>query len=157
VVGRDGLRLAALLERQGVRGVGVELDRDQLGAQRDLRAERLRQQRRDLVVAAAHVVLLVGLPEDPQVAGAREAEQVEHVQRALVAGLGAVLDVVGDVEQLPEVRRDPAGHVGVDPVGDRHRIELAPALGREVVERRVAGREVSAWICCQMPLRSFVA
>ena len=58
----------------------------------------------DLVVAADDVVLLVRLAEDPELALAAVAEQVEQVERALLAALGAVLDVVGDVEQLAELR-----------------------------------------------------
>src|SRR5229473_5613617 len=41
-----------------------------------------------------------GGAEDPEVAGYRlEAEQVDHVQRALLASHVAIFDVVGDVEQ----------------------------------------------------------
>jgi hypothetical protein len=52
------------LKVRAVGAVAVALDRDQLAAERDLRAQRLGQQRRDLVVAAAHVELLVGGPEE---------------------------------------------------------------------------------------------
>ena len=87
----------------------LRADRDELAPERDLAAEGRVSSAGDLIVAAAHVVLLVRLAEDPHLARPRVAEQVEHVQRALLAGLGAVLDVVGDVEQLTELRADPAG------------------------------------------------
>src|SRR6185503_6319352 len=57
-VGRDGLRGRALAERQLPAPRRGLADRDELGAGRDLTRERLREERRDLVVAAAHVVLL---------------------------------------------------------------------------------------------------
>ena len=89
------------------------------------------------------MVLLVRLPEGAELARPHVAEQVEQVQRALDARLGAVLDVVRDVQQLPELRRRPARDVAGDVVGDRHVVELAPTLGRARVERRVArGRHV---------------
>ena len=51
--------------------VAVQLDGDELGAERDLPGERVREPRRDLVVAAAHVVLLVRLAEDAEAGPAR--------------------------------------------------------------------------------------
>jgi hypothetical protein len=63
---------------------------------------RLRQALRDLVVAAGHAVLLVGGTEDPQLALAGEGQQVEQVEAALLGRFRAVLDVVGDVEELAE-------------------------------------------------------
>jgi hypothetical protein len=95
---------------------------------------------RDLVVAADDVVLLVGRPEDPQLALARVAEQIEQVEAALLGRLGAVLDVVGQVEQLAELGCAAAGHVEVDVLRDRQRVEVATALRGRAVERGVARR-----------------
>ena len=82
--------------------------------------------------------------EDPKLALAAVAEQVEQVQRALLGRLGAVLDVVGDVEELPDSRADPAR--------ERSRRSSrrstccrarCPRCGRGLERRRIArGREV---------------
>jgi hypothetical protein len=138
-VGGDRLRGRALLEGQRVAPTGGQGDADQLRAHRDLALERCGHRLRDLVVAAAHVELLVRGAEQPQLALAGVAEQVEEVERALLVALGAELDVVRDVEQLPEARRGAAGHALLDPLGDRHRVEHPPALGRGRVGRRVRG------------------
>src|SRR5205807_3952710 len=45
-----------------------------------------------------------------------EAEQVDEVQRRLDSGLGTVLDVVSDIEQLAHRRAVAAQHVLLDPV-----------------------------------------
>jgi hypothetical protein len=82
--------------------------------------------------------LLVRLAEGPELAGTRVPEEVEHVQRALHRCLGAVLDVVGDVEHLPERRGVTTGDVVLDPLVERHLVEDLPARRERVVERRVA-------------------
>ena len=106
---------------------------------RDLAPQRRGHRLRDLVVAAADVVLLVGLAEQAQLALADVAEQVEQVERALLVALGAELDVVRDVEQLPEARLDAARHALLDPLRDRHRVEHAAARGGDPVGRRERG------------------
>ena len=68
------------------------------------------------------------------------AEQVDQVERALLGRLGAVLDVVGDVEELPDPGVHPAREGLLDPVDDRHVVELAAARGRALERRRVARR-----------------
>src|SRR4029079_15629391 len=76
---------------------------------------------------------------DVKLALPRVTEEVEQVQRALSAALGAVLDVVGDVEHSPEVRRLAALRDGlIEPVKDRHVVELPAPLRVEVPERGVA-------------------
>jgi len=71
------------------------------------------------------------------------AQEIEHVQHALLVRVGAVLDRVGDVEELPELRRHAARHVRLDPVDDRHVIELAAARRERVIQGRIArGAEV---------------
>ena len=45
--------------------------------------------------------------------------------------LGAVLDVVGDVEQLAQLRAEPAGHIGLDPVA----IDIASSSRPRWVDR----------------------
>ena len=96
------VRARALVERQRVRAACRPAHRHELGTCRDLTGEPGPEAGRDLVVAAADVVLLVRLAEDPQLARPHVAEQVQEIQRALRRGLGAVLDVVGDVEQPAE-------------------------------------------------------
>ena len=128
VVGDDRASSRRRSERERVRAVIVLLDRGQRHVCRDLRRELRREDRRDLIVAAADVELLVRLPEGAELAGARVAEQVEHVQRALHLRLGAVLDVVGDVE---------------------HRAELR-ACGRRARSSRSTGRSS----CCRAPARA---
>jgi hypothetical protein len=67
------------------------------------RDERVTDRERQLRVPADDVVALVRGTEDHVVAGhGLVAEQVDEVQRGLVGGLGPVLGVVGDVEDLPE-------------------------------------------------------
>jgi len=90
------------------------------------------------------VVLLVGLAEEAELTLACEAEEVEEVERALHARLGPVLDVVRDIEELPETRAHPAGDGLFDPVDNRHPIEFPTALRRRVEGRGVArGRSVA--------------
>ena len=140
LVGRDRRRPHVLLERQRERAAGVLLDRGELHPHRDLPGEAVRELPRHLVVPAVDVVFLVRLPERVELALADEAEQVDQVERALDARLGAVLDVVGDVEHAAEFRLRPAVRAGlVEPLDDRHPVELEPALGERVPERRIAG------------------
>ncbi len=96
-----------------------------------------------LLVAAANVIALVRGAEDVEsLAGLGllvGAEQVDDVQRALVGRVGPVFDRVGDVEQGADRRFAAAWDAAVDPLGDRHLIELLP-FGRElVVSGRFAG------------------
>ena len=93
----------------------------------------------DLVVAPAHVELLVGVPEQAQLALADVPEQVQQVESALVGARGAVLDVVGDVEQLAELGRPAAGDARVDPPGDAHVVQRPPGFRRDEVRGRVRG------------------
>ena len=87
------------------------------------------------------MVALVGLAEDLEVARLRAvAEQVHEVERGLVGGLGAVLLVVGDVEQTAERGAVTARDVRLDPVVDRHPVEGEPRLREGVPERRIARR-----------------
>src|SRR5829696_1151975 len=142
-VGRDARRGRALLERERVAPARGEPDRDELGALRDLPVQRGGHRLHELVVAAADVELLVGGSEQPQLALARVAEQIEQVERALLGALGAELDGVGDVEQLPEARRAPAGHALLDPLRDRHRVQLPPARRGDRIRGRIRrGRDV---------------
>ena len=55
-----------------------------------------------------------------------------------IGRLGAVLDVVGDVEHLPRAASGDRRDVVLDPLVDRHPVELLPARREEVVVRRVA-------------------
>jgi hypothetical protein len=61
------------------------------------------------------VALLVGFPEDTELAWALVAEQVEEVERALLRAVGSVLDRVGDVEEPAEPRPDSARNELLDP------------------------------------------
>ena len=119
--------------------VGTLLDRDELPAERDLAREAGGEAVGDQVVAAADVETLVRLAEERELGLLDEADQVEEVERALNIRLGAVLDVVRDVEQLGELRVAAAGDRLVEVLRDRHVVELEPALREAVVERRVAG------------------
>ena len=139
LVRRHGLRLRALLEGERVRAGSGSLHGDELGAGRDLSLEGRAEARRNLIVPAAHVVLLVRLPEHAELARADVTEEVDEVERALLARLRAVLDVVRDVQQLTQPRRDPARYELLDPVDDREAVELVSALRVAVEERRVAG------------------
>ena len=139
MIGRHRGRAGPAAERQRVAAGCRPPDRDELLPGLDLPREAGRQAVDDLIVAAPHVELLVRLPEDPELPGADVAEEVEHVEGALLARLRAVLDVVGDVEELTEIRPETARHVQLDPVGDREPIEHPAARGRGGVRRRVAG------------------
>ena len=76
---------------------------------------------RQALVAAPDVVLLIRHAEDGEAFGRRlVGEQVEKIERGLLGGLGAVLDVVGDIEQTPERRGVAARHARLDPVVDAH-------------------------------------
>ena len=127
--------------RPGDQGPGAVRVADQCGEGRP-ELDLLRQQRceagRDLLVAAADVVLLVARAEDAQLPLTREGQQIEHVQRALRRALRAVLDRVGDVEQLTQPRGRTTGHVRRDPVADRHPVQLQTARRVAGVEGRVA-------------------
>jgi hypothetical protein len=82
---------------------------------------------------------LVGLAEQLRVVDRGVPEQVDQVERRLGVDLRAVLDGVGHVEQLTDPRRQATGHVGLDPVADRHQVELAGPRGVAVVDDREAG------------------
>src|SRR6266550_2365471 len=131
-------------EAQGVASVLLASDRrhpparpDRRTASGQIRCDRLRQP----FVATDDVVALVGQAEDREVPGScLVAEQVDEVQGGLVGGLRAVLDVVADIEKLPEGRSVTARNARVDPVVDAHVVEGHPARRVEVVERRITGR-----------------
>jgi hypothetical protein len=80
-----------LPEGQRVGRVVVQLDRDELSAERDLPGQRVREPGRNLVVAAAHVVLLFRLAEDPDqrhgLAG-RGADRARREARRRLEGAG---------------------------------------------------------------------
>src|SRR4051794_18803605 len=90
------------------------------------------------------MVLLVRFAEYAELTLTAVAEEVDQVQCALLAALCAVLDVVGDVEHTAQVRaRAAVRDRFVEPVDDRHVVELPPSLRIEVPERGIArGREV---------------
>ena len=69
------------------------------------------------------MVLLVRRAEDAELPRTRVTQEIQQVERALVGDLGAVLDVVGHVEQLAQRRGVAAGDAGVDPLQDRHVVE----------------------------------
>jgi hypothetical protein len=75
----------------------------------DLTGQHRRELVHDLVVAARHVELLVGLPEDRGGGAVAEAGQVDEVQRRLRRDVRAVLDGVRQVEELAELR----GHAAI--------------------------------------------
>jgi hypothetical protein len=134
-------------------GAGVEAERPrraraahagERAAGAELPAERGGHAGDEQVVAAAHLVLLVRRAEEPELPLARRAEQVDEVERALLVRVGAVLDGVRHVEQPAELRRAPARHGGVDPLGDAHRVEHPAARRGRGVERRVPGLDVVA-------------
>ncbi len=128
-----------MIEGEPERSVRALLDRDELPAERDLALKTVGEAVGDQVVAAANVEALVRLAEEREFSLLAEADQVEEVERALNVRLGAVLDVVRDVEELCELRVAPAGDRLVEVLRDRRVVELEPALREAVVERRVAG------------------
>jgi hypothetical protein len=77
---------------------------------------------------------LVRLTEDGERVVLRlEGHEVDEVERRLLSALGAVLDLVGRVEEEAERRVVPARHPRLDPVEHAHVVELARG-GGEVVE-----------------------
>src|SRR3989442_16041070 len=94
----------AVRERKREPSPAFLLDRRKDVIELDLPREPPAQLLWHLVVPAVHVVLLVRGPEDPELTLTGVAEQVEQVQRALLAAFGAVLDVVGDVEHSSQIR-----------------------------------------------------
>ena len=105
-------RRRAAAERERVAAVGVALDRGQLRADRDLAAPSVARARAAIWSLPPRTwYFSFDLPKIAELARPDVAEQVEHVERALHVRLGAVLDVVGDVEQLAERRAVAAGHV----------------------------------------------
>ena len=138
-IGRDR-RVA--VEGKRVSAVAVAGDRRHAHSELHGGAEMLGDPRRELLVAAADVIALIRGAEDVEpLAGLGllvGAEQVDNVQRALVRRVGPVFDRIGDVEQSADRRFAAARDAAVDPLGDRHLIELLP-FGRElVVSRRFA-------------------
>ena len=92
---------------------------------------------RQPVVAAAEVVTLVGEAEHGELTWrGLVAEQPEKVEGGLLAAVAAVLDDVGDVEELSHRRRMPAGHTGLDPVVDGQLRQGHSARGRAVPRHR---------------------
>src|SRR6201999_112512 len=96
-------------------------------------AEVVRDRDRQLLVAAADVIALVGHAEDAEALLRLVAEQVDEVQRRLDPGVGAVLDRVRDIEARTERRAVAAGDARLDPVVDARVIELLTVGGRGVV------------------------
>jgi hypothetical protein len=135
-VGGDVGGAARALERERVAAAGGPLQTGQLLAELDdARTQRLGHPVGQLLVAPADVKALVRLAEDGQLVLVRlEGQEVDEVERGLVIALGAVLDVVGDVEELAERRTVPARHARLDPVEDAHVVELDCGVG-EAVER----------------------
>ena len=96
---------------------------------------------RQVRVATGDVVALVGGAIDRPGAGAGlVAEEVDQVKRGLAGRLGAVLLVVGGVEQRPQLRAVAARDVVCDPVVHRHLVEELTRRRIAVVERRKPGR-----------------
>src|SRR6201999_2793241 len=109
------------------------------GAEPDLAIELIRHARDDLVVATAHAKLLVRGAEEPQSTTSGIAEEVEDVERGLVGDVGPELRGVGDVQQLAEIRLEPARDVAGDPLSGRDAIELDRLRLVPVVQGGVAG------------------
>lgn len=59
-------------------------------------------QKEDWVVTSGDVILLIRRPKYAELALAGKAEQVDKVKRALAVGLSAILDVVGNLEELSQ-------------------------------------------------------
>src|SRR6185436_16911130 len=101
-------------------------NRHQRHASLDLVAERSGEQGRYLVVAAAYVESLVAfgvvkIETVPLILG----QSGNDVERALLARIGAILLGEGRLDQLPELAATAATDIGRDPIGYRHRVELA--------------------------------
>ena len=95
----------------------------------------------ELLVSAGDVEALIRGAEDLEVPGLRlEPEQEHEVERRLIGRVGAVLLVVGGVEQPAEVRLVPARDVLVDPVVERELVERRAGLVEAVPQRRIPGR-----------------
>src|SRR6266508_2123803 len=137
MVDRRRPRGRSVLERERERAAAVLLDRGEDVILVDLLDEARLELERDLIVSAPDVVLLVRRDKDSELPVTRVTEEIEEVERALLAALGAVLDGVRDVEHAAEVRAGAPWHGLVEPVDDRHVIELPAALGVEVPQRRI--------------------
>src|SRR5882757_7837045 len=84
------------------------------------------------------MILFVGLAEDSELTRAVVSEQIDEIKRALDVAFCAVLDVVSHIEQLAKRRAHAAGNSLIDPVGDRHLIELCAARGVVVIKGGIA-------------------
>ena len=91
----------------------------------------------ELVVATVHRVLLVGTVDRRQRVLAVPAEQVDVVERRLLAGVEPVLRHGVALHQLREPAGQATGHVGGQPLVDRHVVERPAGRGPRVVGLRV--------------------
>jgi hypothetical protein len=115
LIGGHGRGALALPDGQGDAAAALAHG-DELAAGLDLPVQLGGEPGRKLVAARSDGVLLVGRAENAQLPLAGEAEQIHQVQGALLAGVGAVLNGVGDLQQLAEPGAGPARDRLVDTV-----------------------------------------
>ena len=142
VIELEGLRLARSRETERHGPVGIRGDRLHRPTGLEARTPEVRRDRlRQLLVAAGDVEPLVRGAEDREVPRrCLIGEQVDQVERRLIPRLGAVLLVVGRVEEATHPRVVAAcDEVLVrDPVVDRHLVEADPRVRVGEERRRVA-------------------
>src|SRR2546428_3142602 len=120
-----GDRSARAAEREIVASVGIFRN----GRQRKTRPHRASRQivtnlSWELLVPTDNVIALVGKSEDAEVTwNGLKREQVDQIQRALYGGYVAVLDVVGDIEELTHRAPVPTGNTRLDPLVDAHLVQ----------------------------------
>ena len=142
---------AATRECARVRPVGVSAQ----GGQRRLVGDRPgrepgRQAMGDLVGAAVHPEPLVRVAVERERPAGRLAQLGDHRQGAADGDVHPILRAIGLADQAAELRVAAAGDARVEPVGDRHLVQLAggPRRGRKraqvALERRIDGGEIAA-------------
>jgi hypothetical protein len=103
----------------------------------------------DPVSAAVHLEALVRAAVERERPPRRLPQLSDHGERAAHADVDPVLGAVRLADQTAQLGAAPAGDARVDPVGDRHLVDLARTARRAggpnvPLERRVDGGEVGA-------------
>ena len=142
---RDGLVVPPASNVAVTDAVGVARERGQRPAEADVRrAEVVGLRERELLVPADDLPALVRRAVDPPRALGGKPSSPSRSQRAWRSSLLAVLDHVGDVDELPEPRRVPARDARLDPVVEAELVERDARRPSSGGRRRPTGTAGSA-------------
>ena len=128
-------------EGEGVAAVGILCDCPKRRVQHDAAVGQAGRDRpRQLLIPTRDVIALVRRPKDSEIPRDRlKGEQVDKVQRALLRRHVAVLDVVGDVQQLTHWALVASRNARFDPVVNTQPVQGDPGVGVDFVGRGVSG------------------